>query len=103
VCGLFGVSFVLTGVLALLLGLPAPRALPLVVLQAGVGIGCIAVILGGSFYALAAACVASSVLLAVWPDTGPAVFGVVFAVGLFIPGWRYAHAADRPGGRGPGG
>src|SRR5262249_4533364 len=102
VCLLFGAGFLLTGVLANWAGLPALRALPLLVLQAGVGIGCLAVILGGSFYVLAAACVASAVLLAVRPDVGPPIFGVVFAVGLFIPRWKYARARRRPGPRAGG-
>jgi hypothetical protein len=76
------------------MGLEVTRLLPLVVLECGLACGCMAAILGGSFYVLAAACAALSVVLAAAPGVGPLIFGVVFAVGLFVPGWKYAR---RPG------
>jgi serine/threonine-protein kinase len=66
-------------------------------LMLAVGFGCTAAILGGSFYVLAVACAGLAVLTAVRPDASPLVFGTVFGLGLFVPGWRFSRAAG-PGG-----
>jgi serine/threonine-protein kinase len=89
VWGLFGVGFLLTGILFWIMGLPILRVLPVVVLECGLGFGCMAAILGGSFHGLGLACLLSACLLALMPGLGPASFGVVFAVGLMIPAWKY--------------
>jgi serine/threonine-protein kinase len=91
VWGMFAAGCVLTGAIVLLMGLEVTQLLPLVVLECGMAAGCMAAILGGTFYPLAAACAALAVILAVAPSVGPAVFGAVFAVGLFIPGWKYSR------------
>jgi serine/threonine-protein kinase len=91
VWGMFAVACVLTGAIVLLMGLEVTQLLPLVVLECGMAAGCMAAILGGTFYLMAAACAALAVILAVAPNVGPAVFGVVFGVGLFIPGWKYSR------------
>ena len=91
VWGMFAASCFLTGAIVVLMGLEVTRLLPLVVLECGLAAGCMAAILGGSFYVLAAACAALAVLLAVEPSFGPAIFGVVFGIGLFVPGWRFSR------------
>jgi hypothetical protein len=91
VWGMFAASCFLTGAIVVLMGLEVTRLLPLVVLQCGLAAGCMAAILGGSFYVLTAACAALAVLLAVEPTFGPAIFGVVFGIGLFVPGWRFSR------------
>ena len=91
VWGMFAASCFLTGVIVVLMGLEVTRLLPLVVLQCGLAAGCMATILGGSFYVLAAACAALALVLAVDPSFGPAIFGVVFGIGLFVPGWRFSR------------
>ena len=91
VWGMFAASCFLTGAIVVLMGLEVTRLLPLVVLQCGLAAGCMATILGGSFYILAAACAALAVVLAVEPSLGPAIFGVVFGIGLFVPGWRFSR------------
>jgi hypothetical protein len=91
VWGMFAASCFLTGVIVVLMGLEVTRLLPLVVLQCGLAAGCMAAILGGSFYVLAAACAALALVLAVEQTFGPAIFGVVFGIGLFIPGWRFSR------------
>ena len=58
-------------------------------LECGLGFGCMAAILGGSFHGLALACLLSAFQLALVPGVGPAAFGAVFAVGLMIPAWRF--------------
>ncbi|HJT77015.1 MAG TPA: serine/threonine-protein kinase, partial [Gemmataceae bacterium] len=93
VWAMFAAGFVLTGILNHLLGLPTLRLMPVVVLECGMGFGCMAIMLGGSFYLMAGACALLSLLLAVWPDAGPAVFGTVFAVGLLVPGLKHARGA----------
>jgi serine/threonine-protein kinase len=89
VWSLFGLGFLLTGLLFWIMELPILRVLPVVVLECGLGFGCMAAILGGSFHGLGLACLLSAFMLALVPDLGPAGFGVVFAVGLMIPAWKY--------------
>jgi serine/threonine-protein kinase len=91
VWGMFAACCLLTGVIVVQMGLEVTQLLPLVVLQCGAAAGCMAAILGGSFYVMAAACAALAVLLAVAPRIGPAIFGVVFAVSLFVPGWKFSR------------
>ncbi len=91
VWGMFAACCLLTGVIVVLMGLEVTQLLPLVVLQCGAAAGCMAAILGGSFYVMAAACAALALLLAVAPRIGPAIFGVVFAVSLFVPGWTFSR------------
>jgi hypothetical protein len=91
VWGMFAAGCILTGAIVVLMGLEVTQLLPLVVLECGMAAGCMAAILGGSFYVMAAACAALAVVLAVAPSVGPAVFGAVFAVSLFVPGWKYSR------------
>jgi serine/threonine-protein kinase len=104
VWGLFGLGFVLTGVLFWVMGLPILQVLPVAVLECGLGFGCMAAILGGSFHGLGLACLLAAFVLALLPGLGPVVFGVVFAAGLMIPTWRFrgATAAQPIPGRDPG-
>ena len=67
------------------MGMEVWQLLPLVVLECGLSFGCMAAILGGSFYVMAFVCALLSLLLAVAPDVGPLIFGVAFAVGLLRP------------------
>jgi hypothetical protein len=101
VWGLFAVTAVLTGVINHLMGMEVWKLLPLVVLECGFAFGCMAALLGGSFYGMALACAALALVMAKEPRVGPIAFGTAFAIGLFIPGWRYARRAARSGG-GPG-
>jgi serine/threonine-protein kinase len=48
-------------------------------------------ILTGAFYVQALALFATSVAMAVWPDYGQTIFGVVSALCFFLPGWKYHH------------
>jgi serine/threonine-protein kinase len=87
----FWVGFFLTAwqyqnVLAPIAGLP-----PILVLELGVAMGCIAALLGGSFYVMAAACVVTAVLEALWPQAGPLISGVFCSPALFWLGWKYSR------------
>jgi hypothetical protein len=73
------------------MGLEVTRLLPLVVLQCGWAAGCMATIVGCSFYVLAGACAVLAVVLAVEPSVGPAIFGALFGIGLFVPGWKFSR------------
>ncbi len=63
--------------------------LPLALLEFGIGFGCTAAILGGSFYPLACSCGLLALAMAVEPNLPPLTAGVLLAVGLFAPGWRF--------------
>jgi serine/threonine-protein kinase len=89
VWSLFGLGFLLTGLLFWVMDLPIIRVLPVVVLECGIGFGCMAAILGGSFRGLSLACLLSAFVLVLAPGVGPAVFGVVFAVALMILARKY--------------
>jgi predicted Co/Zn/Cd cation transporter (cation efflux family) len=73
--------------------------LPTLMIVFGLAFGCMAVILGGSFYGLSLACLLMGVcqtMVSRMGETGPAIcvglFGVVFFLGLFIPGWKNSKA-----------
>ena len=85
--------FVLTVVLQLLRG-PGPpgillAVLPPALLQLGIGFGCTAAILGGSFYPLAGTCALLAVAMTLEPGLPPWGIGVLLAAGLFAPGLRF--------------
>ena len=65
--------------------------LPLAVIECGLAFGCMAAILGGSFYPMAALCFCLAIVLTLAPQIGPLAFGIAFAVGLLIPGWKFAR------------
>lgn len=90
VWGLFALGAALSGLLIYLMGLDIQVLLPIAILECGLAFGCMAAILRGSFYFLALECAALSFVVALWPDIGPALFGLAFALGMFYPAWRYA-------------
>jgi eukaryotic-like serine/threonine-protein kinase len=74
------------------LGGYAPMELfPLAVLQAGIGMGAVGIVLGGSFNFMPVVCIVMALILAWRPETGPIVFGIGFGSGMFIQGWRYSR------------
>lgn len=91
VWGLAFVGFVLTGAINHLMGLATLQLLPVVILECGIAFGCTAVILGGEFYVMAATCAVLAIVLTLYPGIGPLVFGAAFAIGMFIPGWKYSR------------
>jgi eukaryotic-like serine/threonine-protein kinase len=97
--GMFAAGFVLTLAVQYFGGdkveLEVTSLLPVLVLECGLAFGCMAIILGGSFYGLALSCGLLSVLLTFFPRFGTLVFAAVFAPALFLTGWKYSRAATK--------
>jgi hypothetical protein len=97
---MFGAGFVLTGVVNHLIGRSILQVLPFVVLECGLGFGCMAAILGGSFYLTGLTCVAMALILAAFEASSAVslLFGFLFAIGLIVPAWTYSRgeAASAP-------
>ena len=90
VWAIFSAAVFLTGVINHLMGFEPLYLLPLAVLECGMAFGCMAAILGGSFYPMSALCFGLSILLTLAPQIGPIAFGAAFGAGLFIPGWKFS-------------
>jgi eukaryotic-like serine/threonine-protein kinase len=74
-------------------GGPVAGLLPILMLEVAVAFGSIATILGGSYYVMAAAYLATAILEAVGPVAGPLISAAVCAPALFCLGWKYRHRA----------
>ena len=72
-----------------LLGLPVLKLSPMLGILAGMVFVAKAGMLSGSFYISAAASFITAVLMAMWPDYGLFLFGLVSAACFFIPGLKY--------------
>jgi hypothetical protein len=70
---------------------PVAGLLPILILELGVCTGCMAALLGGSFYVMAAACLVTAVLEAYSPEAGSLVSGVGCSPALFWVGWKYSR------------
>jgi serine/threonine protein kinase len=92
----FWVGFFLTAWQYQRVGAPVDGLPPVLVLQLAVATGCMAALLGGSFYLMTAACVATAVLEALWPEAGPLISGVFCCPPLFWLGWKHSRYAHRP-------
>jgi serine/threonine-protein kinase len=91
--GFFWVGFFLTAWVYQLGDGDIRYLLPILILEAAIAFGCMATILGGSFYVMAAACVATAVLEALWPAPGPLISAAVCSPALFWLGWKYWRRA----------
>jgi tRNA A-37 threonylcarbamoyl transferase component Bud32 len=87
----FWVGFFLTVWQYHRLGAPIAGLHPILILELAVVTGCLAALLGGSFYVMTAACVGTAVLEALWPEVGPLVSGVFCSPALFWLGWKYSR------------
>ncbi len=74
-----------------LMGLPVLKLSPVLGLLAGMVFFVKAGILDGVFYIQAAALFATAGVMALWPQFGHTIFGLVSALCFFIPGWKYYH------------
>jgi len=93
VWAIFWAAFFLTAWQYWRSGGPIEYLLPILVLEAAVAFGCMATILGGSFWVMAAACLATAVLEAVWLNGGPLISAAVSSPALFWLGWKYRRRA----------
>jgi serine/threonine-protein kinase len=76
-------------VLEMLLGEPVLKFAPMLAVLAGMTFLVKAGMLSGSFYLSAAALFLTAVPMALWPDYGILLFGLVTAVCFFVPGLKY--------------
>jgi serine/threonine-protein kinase len=97
-------------VVEMLLGLPVLTLSPVLALIAGMTFAVKAGTLSGSFYLAAAAEFLSAIPMAIWPQYGVVLFGVVSALCFSIPGLKYhrqrlraqaPQPAEPPAGVGP--
>jgi tRNA A-37 threonylcarbamoyl transferase component Bud32 len=72
-----------------LLHLPVLTLSPILAVIAGLTFMVKAGMLSGSFYVSAAALFLTAVPMAIWPEYGPLMFGLVSAVCFFVPGLKY--------------
>jgi serine/threonine-protein kinase len=91
IIGFFWVGFFLTAWQYQRIDAPVAGLPPLLVLEFAVATGCMAALLGGSFYIMTAACLGTAVLETLWPELGPLISGVICAPALFWVGWKYAR------------
>lgn len=91
VWGFFWVGFFLTVWQYYCVGAPIAGLPPILVLELAVAFGSIAAMLGGSFYIMSAACIATAVLEALSPEIGPLISGVVCSPALFWLGHKYSR------------
>jgi serine/threonine-protein kinase len=89
--GFFSVGFFVTVWQYWLIDAPVTGLPPILILELAVAAGCMAALLGGSFYVVTAACLATSILEALWPRVGPIISGVFCSPALFWLGWKYAR------------
>jgi serine/threonine-protein kinase len=76
-------------VIEILLGLPVLTLAPLLAIIAGMTFVAKAGMLSGAFYLSAAAMFGTAIPMALYPDYGLLMFGVMTAICFFIPGLRY--------------
>jgi serine/threonine-protein kinase len=67
--------------------------MPILVVEAAIVFASLATLLGGSFYVMSLACVATAVLECAWPEAGPLISGAVCSPALFWLGWKYRRRA----------
>jgi serine/threonine-protein kinase len=81
----------------MLLKLPVLTLSPVLAILAGMNFLVKAAMLSGFFYLAAAACFLTTVFMALVPDYGLFVFGLVSAAGFFLPGLKYYRQQKRSG------
>jgi serine/threonine-protein kinase len=76
-------------IVEILLGLPVLKLSPILALIGGFIFGVKAGMLSGEFYIASAAMFLTAVPMALFPDYGPLIFGVVLSLCFFVPGLKY--------------
>jgi serine/threonine-protein kinase len=82
-------------VIEMLLGLPVLTLAPMLAVIAGMTFIVKGGMLTGAFYLSAAAMFGTAIPMALYPDYGPLMFGVMTAVCFFIPGLKYHRQRRR--------
>jgi serine/threonine-protein kinase len=77
------------------LGLPVLTLTPMLAVVAGMVFVFMAGTVSGWFYFPAALCFVAALPMALWPGIAPTLFGVVAALGYFVPGWKYYRSSPR--------
>jgi len=77
------------------LGLPALTLTPVLAVVGGMVFVFMAGTVSGWFYVPAALCFAAALPMVLWPQVAPTLFGVVAALGFFVPGYRYFRRRAR--------
>jgi tRNA A-37 threonylcarbamoyl transferase component Bud32 len=85
----------LTLVLEMILGLPVLTLAPLMAVAGGSVFLTKASILSGTFYCQAAMLYVTAIVMAIWPQFGMALLGVVTALCFFVPGLHYYRQAKQ--------
>jgi hypothetical protein len=88
---MFGAGLFFTGLLRVILGLEPNKLLAIGMLEIALAFGCMAAVLGGSFYPLAAVCAAMSFVVALAPRVAPLLIGLALSIGLVFPGLKYSR------------
>jgi eukaryotic-like serine/threonine-protein kinase len=77
------------------LGLPALTLTPVLAVVAGMVFLFMAGTVSGWFYLPAALCFAGTLPMAFWPGVAPTLFGIMAALGFFVPGLKYYRKSKR--------
>ncbi len=87
----FWIGFFATAWLYYRVGAPVEGLVPILILQLGVVTACMAALLGGSFYVMAAACLVTAALEAYSPEVGALISGIGCSPALFWVGWKHSR------------
>jgi len=76
-------------IVEVMLNLPALTLTPVLAVVAGMVFVFMAGTVSGWFYLPAACCFVAVLPMALWPEMGQTIFGVVAGLGFFLPGLKY--------------
>jgi serine/threonine-protein kinase len=82
-------SSILIFLVEVLLGLPALTLTPVLAVAAGMVFLFMAGTVSGWFYVPAVMCCAGTLPMAIWPEYATTLFGLISALGFFVPGYKY--------------
>ncbi|HYV39756.1 MAG TPA: serine/threonine protein kinase, partial [Gemmataceae bacterium] len=82
-------------IVEVLLGLEVLKLTPVLAVVGGMVFLFMAGTVSGWFYLPAGLCFLGAVPMALWPEAAPTMFGVVTALGFFVPGLKYYRMAQK--------
>lgn len=86
-----------TFIVEVALNLPVLTLTPMLAVEAGIVFVFMAGTVSGWFYFPAALCFIAALPMAFCPGIAPTLFGVVAAIGFFVPGWKYYRKLPKRG------